>query len=134
MQKRLKCPRSCTTWLRIAAGSTRCCEKPPTTLRQTKDARKQFHVSLALLPVDAAQVNYLFGRLLDAEPHEVPVIRDALAPHKDAELLDKLWAVVEAPDKGKESATAACGGGAWRSTTPRTSAGRTCKRPSQMIW
>ena len=48
------------------------------------------------------QVDYLYGRLLDAEPHEVPVIRDALAPHKD-ELLDKLWAVVETPEKGKES-------------------------------
>ena len=30
------------------------------------------------------------------------MIRDALAPHKD-DLLDKLWAVVETPDKGKES-------------------------------
>ena len=30
------------------------------------------------------------------------MIRDALAPHKD-ELLDKLWAVVEKPEKGKES-------------------------------
>jgi serine/threonine protein kinase/formylglycine-generating enzyme required for sulfatase activity len=67
-----------------------------------KDARKQLHSSLALLPVDATQVNYLNGRLLDAEPHEVPVIRDALAPHKD-ELRDKLWAVVEMPEKGKES-------------------------------
>ena len=65
-------------------------------------ARKKLHASLALLPVDATQVDYLYGRLLDAEPHEVPVIRDALAPHKD-ELLDKLWAVVETPDKGKES-------------------------------
>src|SRR5262249_9188039 len=40
-------------------------------------------------------------RLLDAEPAEVPVIRDALLPHKDA-LLVKLWAVVESPEKGKE--------------------------------
>ena len=30
------------------------------------------------------------------------MIRDALAPHKDG-LLDKLWAVVEKPEKGKES-------------------------------
>jgi eukaryotic-like serine/threonine-protein kinase len=67
-----------------------------------EDARKQLHVSLALLRVDATQVEYLYGRLLDAEPHEVPVIRDFLAPHAD-ELLDRLWAVVETPDKGKES-------------------------------
>ncbi len=52
--------------------------------------------------MDATQVDYLYGRLLDAEPQEVPVIRDALAPHKD-DLLDKLWAVVETPEKGKES-------------------------------
>jgi len=68
---------------------------------QEKDRRKQLHARLALLPVDASQVDYLYGRLLDAEPGEVPVIRDALAPHKDS-LLDPLWAVMEAPEKGKE--------------------------------
>ena len=72
------------------------------TRRAAKTPGKQLHASLALLPVDATQVDYLYGRLLDAEPHEVPVIRDALAPHKD-DLLDKLWAVVETPEKGKES-------------------------------
>jgi len=68
----------------------------------SNDPRKQLHTSLALLPVDTTQVAYLYGRLLDAAPHEVPVSRDALAPHKD-ELLDKLWTVVETPEKGKES-------------------------------
>jgi formylglycine-generating enzyme required for sulfatase activity len=47
-------------------------------------------------------VDYLYRRLLDADPNEVPVICDTLAPHKDA-LLEKLWAVVETPEKGKES-------------------------------
>ena len=65
------------------------------------NSRPKLHASLALLPVDATQVDYLHGRLLDAAPHEVPVIRDALAAHKDA-LLGKLWAVVEEPAKGKE--------------------------------
>src|SRR5207253_1431785 len=46
--------------------------------------------------------DYLYGRLLDAEPNEVPVLRDFLAPHKDA-LVEKLWAVAEKPEKGKES-------------------------------
>jgi serine/threonine protein kinase/formylglycine-generating enzyme required for sulfatase activity len=69
---------------------------------QDHDARKQLHVSLALLPADASQVEYLYARLLDAEPHEVPVIRDALAPHKGP-LVDTLWAVVQAPQTGKES-------------------------------
>jgi serine/threonine protein kinase/formylglycine-generating enzyme required for sulfatase activity len=66
------------------------------------DSRKRLAASLALLPVDPGQVDYLYGRLLEAQPHEVPVILDALAPHKDA-LLDKLWAVVETPEKGRES-------------------------------
>ena len=65
-------------------------------------SRQKLHTSLALLPVDATQVDYLHGRLLDAAPNEVPVIRDALAPHKD-KLLGKLWAVVEEPAKGKEA-------------------------------
>jgi formylglycine-generating enzyme required for sulfatase activity len=67
-----------------------------------KDARKQLHASLALLSVDSSQVSYLYDRLLDAEPHEVPVIRDALAAHKD-DLLEKLWAVALKPEKGKDS-------------------------------
>jgi hypothetical protein len=66
------------------------------------NAKGKLHLSLALLSVDGTQVAYLFDRLLDAEPHEVPVIRDALAVHKD-DLRDKLWAVVEKPEKGKES-------------------------------
>jgi eukaryotic-like serine/threonine-protein kinase len=66
------------------------------------DDLKQLHTSLALLPVDSAQVKYLHARLLDAQPHEVAVIRDALAPHKEA-LQDDLWRVLESPPKGKES-------------------------------
>ena len=68
-----------------------------------KDARKQLHASLALLPVDGTQVAYLYDRLLDAEPHEVPVIRDALAAHKDA-LLEKLWAVALKPETATQVA------------------------------
>jgi serine/threonine protein kinase/formylglycine-generating enzyme required for sulfatase activity len=63
---------------------------------------QKLHASLALLPTDPGQAVYLYGRLLDAAPNEVPVIRDALAPHKE-EWVDKLWAVAEAPEKGKES-------------------------------
>ncbi len=54
------------------------------------------------MPVDASQVEYLYGRLLDADPAEVPVIRGALYPPKE-ELVNKLWAVAEAPEKGHES-------------------------------
>jgi formylglycine-generating enzyme required for sulfatase activity len=66
------------------------------------ERRKQLHASLALLPADASQVKYLKGRLLGAEAAEVGVIRDALLPHKD-QLVNELWAVVQAPEKGKES-------------------------------
>jgi formylglycine-generating enzyme required for sulfatase activity len=69
---------------------------------KNQDRRKQLHTSLALLPVDDSQVTYLHGRLLDAEAGEVPVIRDFLARHKDG-FVDKLWAVAEAPDNGKEA-------------------------------
>jgi formylglycine-generating enzyme required for sulfatase activity len=62
---------------------------------------QKLHTSLALLPVDPGQANCLYDRLLDAEPPEVPVIRDALAPHKN-ELVNRLWGVVEKPERGKE--------------------------------
>jgi serine/threonine protein kinase/formylglycine-generating enzyme required for sulfatase activity len=77
-------------------------------LRQASDSaaagsREQLHSSLALLPVDATQVERcLYGRLLDAEPHEVPVIRDALVPHRNM-LLDRLWAVVASPARSQEA-------------------------------
>jgi formylglycine-generating enzyme required for sulfatase activity len=76
-------------------------QKDQQAAQATNDARRQLHASLALLPVDATQVDYLYDRLLDAEPDEVPVIRDALAPHQ-GELLDKLWAVAETPAPGKQ--------------------------------
>ena len=62
---------------------------------------QKLHASLALLPVDPGQAAYLYDRLLDADPHEVPVIVDALVPHQQ-DLLEKLWSVVENPAKGKE--------------------------------
>ena len=70
--------------------------------RAADNSTKKLHTSLALLPMDPGQVDYLYGRLLGAAPNEVSVIRDFLDPHKD-DLLDKLWAVAEAPEKSKES-------------------------------
>ena len=52
--------------------------------RPSDDSRQKLHASLALLPVDDRQVDYLYGRLLDAAPTKLPVIRDALRRHKDA--------------------------------------------------
>jgi eukaryotic-like serine/threonine-protein kinase len=67
-----------------------------------QDRRRQLHARLALLPMDASQVESLYGRLLDAEPGEVAVLGDALLPYKD-QLAPRLWPVVEAPQKGKRS-------------------------------
>ena len=67
-----------------------------------KDAARQLHASLALLAVDPYQVDYLYGRLLDAEPQELAILRDALSGHRGA-LMGRLWPVVERPEKGREN-------------------------------
>jgi hypothetical protein len=66
-----------------------------------KDSGKQMHASLALLPGDPGQVEFLYNCLLDAQPQEMRVLRSSLAPYKQ-QLLDNLWAVVEQPSKGQE--------------------------------
>ena len=62
-------------------------------------------VGLALTVVSDSlaprQVEYLFRRLLDAQPNELPTIRDALLPYR-RELNEGLWKVVEQPPKGQE--------------------------------
>jgi serine/threonine protein kinase/formylglycine-generating enzyme required for sulfatase activity len=65
-------------------------------------SRQKLRTSLALLPVDGGQVDFLYARLLTAEPNEVPAIRAALFPHVKA-LRDKLWSVMEEPENGRES-------------------------------
>jgi serine/threonine protein kinase/formylglycine-generating enzyme required for sulfatase activity len=66
------------------------------------DARKQLHASLALLPADAGQVAYLYERLLEAQPQEVLVIRQALSGHAD-DLTGRLWQLLRDPkgDQGR---------------------------------
>jgi len=59
-----------------------------------ENSKEKLHASLALLPVEPGQVEYLYRRLLDANPGELPVIRKALDGHQ-AELVEKLWAVLE---------------------------------------
>jgi formylglycine-generating enzyme required for sulfatase activity len=59
-----------------------------------EDSKEHLHASLALLPVDDSQVEYLHQRLYKAEPVELLVIRDALQGHKDA-LVGPLWGVLE---------------------------------------
>ena len=64
-------------------------------------SREHLHASLALLPVDPSQVDYLFNRLLSATENELPVLRDALKTHQST-LTPKLWTVLESakPDAG----------------------------------
>jgi formylglycine-generating enzyme required for sulfatase activity len=58
-------------------------------------AGKQLHASLALLPVDAGQVEYLLGqRLLAAGPAEVQAIREGLRPYRE-QVSGRLWEVLE---------------------------------------
>ena len=72
-------------------------------LQSTDDqGRAHLHASLALLPVDPSQVDYLFNRLLSATPGELPVLRDALKTHQST-LAPKLWTVLESAKLGDAS-------------------------------
>ncbi len=59
-----------------------------------ENSKEKLHASLALLPVEPGQVEYLYRRLLNANANELPVIREALDGHQ-AELVHRLWAVLE---------------------------------------
>jgi len=70
------------------------------TVRSTDDqSREHLHASLALLPVDASQVDFLFDRLIKATPSELPVLRDALKTHRVI-LTPKLWTVLHKAKPG----------------------------------
>jgi formylglycine-generating enzyme required for sulfatase activity len=56
-------------------------------------SKERLHASLALLPVDPDQVDYLYERLLNAGPTQLPVIRDALLAYRDS-LVERLWKVL----------------------------------------
>ena len=74
------------------------------TLVQNPDdaSREKLHASLALLPVDPSQLPFLEKHLLDATPAELPVLRDALKPHRSS-LIPKLWSVLDSVKPGDES-------------------------------
>jgi serine/threonine protein kinase/formylglycine-generating enzyme required for sulfatase activity/tetratricopeptide (TPR) repeat protein len=64
--------------------------------------REHLHASLALLPVDATQVDYLFGRLSKAASGELPVLRDALKPYRSS-LSTKLWGMLKSATPGDDT-------------------------------
>ena len=70
--------------------------------RGSAGPREKLHASLALLPVDATQVDYLFDRLSKAAPGELPVLRDALRPYRST-VSPKLWTVLESAKPGDPS-------------------------------
>jgi serine/threonine protein kinase/formylglycine-generating enzyme required for sulfatase activity/tetratricopeptide (TPR) repeat protein len=61
--------------------------------------KARLHASLALLPVDPSQAAYLETRLLDAEPDQIRILRDALRPHLAA-LTPKFWGELESAGPG----------------------------------
>jgi formylglycine-generating enzyme required for sulfatase activity len=86
---------------------------------QENDPRKRLHASLALLPVDSGQVEYLFGRLLQAQPQEVIVIRGALSDHKQ-DLTERLWTLLGNPKNDQDQRfRAACALAALAPDDPR---------------
>jgi serine/threonine protein kinase/formylglycine-generating enzyme required for sulfatase activity len=76
-------------WLRSALSASR----PALT---ESDKKKALHASLALLPVDAGQVEFLKDQLLKADPESTQVLTKALAPHKSY-LRGELWRVARNP-------------------------------------
>ncbi len=59
-----------------------------------KTSREHLHASLALLPVDANQAEYLFDRLLNSDPIDLPVIWKLMRENHQAPV-DRLWKVLD---------------------------------------
>ncbi len=68
-------------------------------------SEEQLRIRLALLPVDASEVDPVCRRLLTAKPDEVATLRDALAPHKN-EILETLWTAAVQPSQRLRAAAA----------------------------
>jgi hypothetical protein len=62
--------------------------------RAAEQSQEKLHTALALLPGDRGQLDYLYERLLQAGPEDFPILRDALAGHKE-ELCPRLRADAE---------------------------------------
>jgi formylglycine-generating enzyme required for sulfatase activity len=58
------------------------------------DARKQLHISLALLPVDDGQEDFLFLRLFHGEAPEVHAIREGMRSRR-VQVSEQLWWALE---------------------------------------
>jgi serine/threonine protein kinase len=65
------------------------------------DSKKLLHASLALLPEDPGQVEYVYQRLLQSDPQDFAVIRRELARYKD-DVIEQLWKELAAPQRDAE--------------------------------
>jgi serine/threonine protein kinase/formylglycine-generating enzyme required for sulfatase activity len=61
--------------------------------RAKEGSVQKLYTSIALLPVDPTQSDYLYERLLSADPADLPCIRDALRDHRTS-LVTDLWKVL----------------------------------------
>jgi serine/threonine protein kinase/formylglycine-generating enzyme required for sulfatase activity len=63
--------------------------------------KARLHANLALVPVDAGRVGYLYERLLEAEPQQLQAIIKVLAfSGHSKDLIGRLWLVAQQPEKG----------------------------------
>ena len=86
------------------------------------DSTDKLRTSLALLEGDTSQRDYLFQRLLRAEPDEVPMIVGALSTERDG-LASQLWKVADdSTGDGQQRLRCACALAAFDPTSPRWSA------------
>jgi serine/threonine protein kinase len=58
---------------------------------ESNDPKKLLRLSLALIPSDPSQADYLYRRLFDVDPQEFTTVRGALAPSKEG-FIAPLWA------------------------------------------
>ena len=88
-----------------------------------RHSEQKLHASLGLLPADPSQADYLYDCLLTAQPRDLPVICQALAPLCDR-FTEKLWNVVEqpSPSRDKQLLPAACALAAYDAANSRWNA------------
>jgi len=63
-------------------------------------SKEKLHASIALLPVDAKQVDYLLRRVSGADPVATAVLRDSLR-HYQSKLVERLWAELRAANSSE---------------------------------
>jgi hypothetical protein len=81
-------------------------------------SKAKVHTALALLPADTGQLDYLYGRLLQAASGEFPILRDALAEHKE-QLSGRLWPDAESAASEERRLRAAAALAAYDPANPR---------------